>query len=225
MNASWERGREDRSPHEGRGKTPACPRSEATGRLARVMPRKRALLKFCTGLLLRSSSGPHPAWGSLWGQLQTTGNLGNWAQEACLPSSVAERGHQNCPGSDPSLTSQMTPHLSPARQGREVPCRPKYQPGLGHPTTASKGSRPLSSPHPSFGIFCPLDTGGTVARGALLKNSCLFKHFYWAKVTAQPRKRANYPLPEHRSQASGPLQFSEDLSRMHCPRPRTYLQA
>lgn len=103
------------------------------------MPRKRALLKFCTGLLLRSSSGPHPAWGSLWGQLQTTGNLGNWAQEACLPSSVAERGHQNCPGVRPQLNLTDDTSPQPSQAGARGPLQAQVSAGPWTPHHCIQG--------------------------------------------------------------------------------------
>lgn len=99
-----------------------------------MTPREKAVQPLCRGPCLRSDL--HSAWGSLRCQLQTTGRLGSWALEGCLPGSVAQRGYQNCPGEQaPGLTSQVKPHL------RAQPGKPQqgesFQHGLGNPTIGS----------------------------------------------------------------------------------------
>lgn len=120
-------------------------------------------------------SGLHPAWGSLWHWLRTTGRVGNGAQEGCLSGSVAQRGcHQNCPEDQtPGSLSQMMCHLrappsqSPA-QAESSPSRgPSVSGGLGNAITGLKGAESLPNLHLNYGQFCPLDTVGTDPWGVL----------------------------------------------------------
>lgn len=90
------------------------------------------------------------------------------------------RGCQNCLGGpDPRLDlTDDTPLQGPAwpkpgmgsaqpQQRRESPAGPNVSGGLGDPITRPKGAEPLPSSHPNHEAFCPPDTVGIGAWGAL----------------------------------------------------------
>lgn len=60
--------------------------------------------------------------------------------------------------------------------------------------------------------------------GALTTDTCLFKGFSLAKVTAQPRKKTNHLLSEHADPKPQALPFYEDTPYRHYPTPVTYLR-
>lgn len=164
---------EDRSPHTSIGKPPICRRPEATGRPAWVTLRKRACGRCTEGLSCAPAS-------TLPGGLCGTGFApqGGWemgprkaaCQEVWLRGDVIKTALRTRP---PGSLSQMMRHLrappgqSPA-QAESSPSRgPRVSGGLGNPITGLKGAESLPNLHLNYGQFCPLDTVGTDAWGAL----------------------------------------------------------